>query len=69
MIAGYCGKSKTLDEVLADFAEAYGSQTERDHALLVKAIKAGRVPAVEGVQIISVECRIMAPNGLSGDHL
>jgi len=49
MIAGYCGKSKTLDEALADFAEAYGSQTERDHALLVKAIKAGRVPAVEDV--------------------
>jgi len=48
-IANYCGKSEDLDEALADFAEAYGDQTERDHALLVKAIKAGKVSAVEGV--------------------
>ena len=45
-IAGYCGKSKALDEALADFAEAYGDQTERDHAALVEAIKKGRVEAV-----------------------
>jgi hypothetical protein len=31
---------------LADFAEAYGDQTERDHAELVKAIESGRVKAV-----------------------
>ena len=37
----------TLDRALADFAEAYGDQTERDHAELVKAIKAGRVKAAE----------------------
>jgi len=30
-------------------AEAYGSRTEQDHALLVKAIKAGKIAAVEGV--------------------
>ena len=34
---------------LADFAEAYGDQTERDHDRLVKAIKAGKVAAAEGV--------------------
>jgi uncharacterized protein (DUF2252 family) len=45
-IAGYCGDEDTLDRALADFAEAYGDQTERDHAELVKAIKAGRVKAV-----------------------
>ncbi len=45
-IAGYCGEEDTLDRALADFAEAYGDQTERDHAALVKAIKAGRVEAV-----------------------
>ena len=45
-IAGYCGDGDTLDRALADFAEAYGDQTERDHAELVKAIKAGRVKAV-----------------------
>jgi hypothetical protein len=48
-IAGYCGKSEALDEALADFAEAYGDQTEEDHAALVKAIKAGKVAAIEGV--------------------
>ena len=45
-IEGYCGEDDTLDRALADFAEAYGDQTERDHAELVKAIKRGRVKAV-----------------------
>jgi uncharacterized protein (DUF2252 family) len=45
-IAGYCGKSKALDGALADFAESYGDQTERDHAALVAAIKRRRVKAV-----------------------
>jgi uncharacterized protein (DUF2252 family) len=45
-IAGYCGNSKALDHALADFAEAYGDQTERDHAALVEAITQGRVEAV-----------------------
>ena len=44
-IAGYCGDGDTLDRALADFAEAYGDQTERDHAELVQAIKRGRVPS------------------------
>jgi hypothetical protein len=48
-IAGYCGKSDGLGEALADFAELYGDQTEKDHASLVKAIKKGQVKAVEGV--------------------
>lgn len=48
-IAAYCGKSESFDEALADFAEAYGDQTERDHDLLVKAIKTGKVAAIEDV--------------------
>jgi uncharacterized protein (DUF2252 family) len=44
-IAGYCGKSTALAGALADFAEDYGDQTERDHDELVQAIKAGRVEA------------------------
>jgi hypothetical protein len=48
-VAGYCGKSEVLDETLADFAEAYGDQTETDHAALVQAVQQGRVKAVEGV--------------------
>ena len=47
-IASYCGKTEALDEALADFAEAYGDQTERDHAALVKAIKTGKIAAIEG---------------------
>ena len=44
-IAGYCGNSKVLDEALADWAEAYGNQTEMDHDALVKAINRGEVKA------------------------
>jgi hypothetical protein len=35
-IADYCGKSKVLNEALADFAESYGNQTEQDHASLTR---------------------------------
>jgi uncharacterized protein (DUF2252 family) len=42
-IAGYCGDGDTLGRALAEFAEAYGDQTERDHVALVQAIKRGRV--------------------------
>ena len=49
-IAGYIGKSDVFASALADFAEAYGDQNERDHAALVDAIGAGRVEALrEGV--------------------
>jgi|SRR5271157_771366 len=48
-IAGYCGKSPVLDKALVAWAEAYGDQTERDHARLVQAIKSGRVHAIQGV--------------------
>jgi uncharacterized protein (DUF2252 family) len=44
-IAGYCGKSTVLDEVLAEWAESYGDQTERDHRLLVDAIRKGQIKA------------------------
>ncbi|HEV7196313.1 MAG TPA: DUF2252 domain-containing protein, partial [Pedococcus sp.] len=35
MIAGYAGRSDTLDRALTRFARAYADQTEADHALLV----------------------------------
>ncbi len=46
-IAGYIGKSEAFATALAEFAEAYGNQTERDHAALVEAVGAGRVAASE----------------------
>ena len=44
-IAAYLGKSERFDVVIADFAEAYADQTERDHAALCAAVKSGRVAA------------------------
>jgi uncharacterized protein (DUF2252 family) len=41
-IAGYCGTSPRLDRALALFAKAYADQTEKDHALLVKALRSRR---------------------------
>jgi uncharacterized protein (DUF2252 family) len=43
VISGYCGRSGPFDNALADWAEAYGAQTKRDHAALLKAIESGRV--------------------------
>jgi len=44
-ISGYCGNSEVLDEALAQWAEAYGDQTEEDHDSLLKAISRGKVMA------------------------
>jgi uncharacterized protein (DUF2252 family) len=44
-IAGYLGKSDAFDKAIEKFALAYAEQTERDHAALLKAIKAGRIHA------------------------
>ncbi len=49
LIAGYCGSTGALGQSMARWAEAYGDQTERDHAALVEAIKKGRVKAILGV--------------------
>jgi len=46
-IGGYAGKKDTLDRAIAKFAISYAEQTERDHEVLVKAIKSGRLRASE----------------------
>jgi uncharacterized protein (DUF2252 family) len=43
MIAGYVGRSETLDDALVKFAVAYAAQTERDYAALEAAAKSGRI--------------------------
>jgi uncharacterized protein (DUF2252 family) len=48
-IAAYLGKNDRFDLAMADFAEAYADQVERDFALVQKAIKAGRVKVESGV--------------------
>ncbi len=45
MISGYLGKSDHADEAVASFAVAYADQTERDHAVLDKAVRAGSIEA------------------------
>jgi hypothetical protein len=47
-IAAYLGKSERFDVAVADFAQAYADQNERDHAALLAAVKSGRVPAEAG---------------------
>jgi uncharacterized protein (DUF2252 family) len=47
-IAGYLGKSERFDGAIADFAQAYADQIERDHTALCAAVKSGRVPADAG---------------------
>jgi uncharacterized protein (DUF2252 family) len=48
-IASYVGGSDTFDGALADFAEAYADQNERDHATLQQAIADGTIAATLGV--------------------
>jgi uncharacterized protein (DUF2252 family) len=42
-ISGYLGKSDKFDEAIADFAVAYADQSERDHAVLLEAVRAGKL--------------------------
>src|SRR5271168_2219151 len=46
-IGGYMGKNSAFDDAIGEFAVAYADQTERDHAALLKAIRAGQVRAAE----------------------
>jgi uncharacterized protein (DUF2252 family) len=48
-IAGYLGAGDTFDEAIAAFAADYADQTERDHAALAAAVRAGRLPVEIGV--------------------
>ncbi len=48
-IAAYLGDSTKFDHAVADFAETYADQNERDHAALAAAVAAGRVEARSGM--------------------
>jgi len=49
VIAAYLGKSGTFDQAIADFAETYADQNERDYRALQDAVDEGRVDAQTGV--------------------
>ena len=48
-MAAYLGGNAAFDVAVADFAQAYADQNERDHDALVKAIATGRIVAETGL--------------------
>ncbi len=42
-ISGYLGKGDTFDKAIADFSVAYADQSEQDHEVLMKAVRAGKL--------------------------
>jgi uncharacterized protein (DUF2252 family) len=48
-ISAYLGRAVTFDEALADFAESYADQNERDYVAFKASIGSGRITATMGV--------------------
>ena len=48
-IAAYLGEGDQFDRSITDFSQRYADQNELDHQAFVKAIRSGRLEAVEGV--------------------
>ena len=48
-IAAYLGGSDAFDRAVADFAESYADQNERDYDALKAAVASGRAEAVDGL--------------------
>src|SRR4051794_34218731 len=48
-IAAYLGGSDAFDKSITDFSERYAEQNEQDFEQFVKAVRSGRLAAVEGV--------------------
>jgi uncharacterized protein (DUF2252 family) len=42
-ISGYLGKGDSFDKAVADFSVAYADQSEQDHEVLMKAVRAGKL--------------------------
>jgi uncharacterized protein (DUF2252 family) len=42
-ISGYLGKNDKFDKAIASFSAAYADQSERDHEVLVKAVRTGKL--------------------------
>jgi uncharacterized protein (DUF2252 family) len=47
-ISGYLGKSTVFDNAMVEFAVRYADQTEKDYAVMKKAIASGRLEAAQG---------------------
>jgi hypothetical protein len=48
-MAEYLAGDDAFDQSITDFCERYADQNEQDHAELAKAVRSGRLEAVEGV--------------------
>ena len=48
-IAEYLGSSDAFDQSITDFSQRYADQNEQDYQDFLKAVKSGRLDAVEGV--------------------
>ena len=48
-IASYLGSGDAFDRALADFAELYADQNERDYAAVAAAVSSGRLKAQTGL--------------------
>ena len=48
-LAAYLGGSSKFDQAIADFAETYADQNERDYAALQAAVKDGRAEATTDI--------------------
>ncbi len=48
-LAAYLGDSDTFDQAIADFAETYADQNDRDYAALQAAVKDGRVQTTTNI--------------------
>jgi uncharacterized protein (DUF2252 family) len=48
-IAGYLGEDDQFDRSITDFSSRYADQNERDYQAFAKAIRSGRLEALEGV--------------------
>jgi hypothetical protein len=48
-IAAYLGKKDRFEQSIADFSQRYADQNERDYQAFTKAIRGGRLEAIEGV--------------------
>jgi len=46
-ISGYLGKSDSFDKAIGSFALTYADQTERDHKALERAVRSGRIKAID----------------------
>jgi uncharacterized protein (DUF2252 family) len=48
-IAAYLGASDAFDKSITDFSQRYADQNEQDYEEFIKAIRSGRLQAIEGV--------------------